>query len=136
MNTLKPGFAAVALVLSACSTTEYVYTPPESAEGRACVANCQAQQQACRRDQDARAERGRQRCEVDSDRREATCRLQAPVEYAACLKFAKDDEQRAACTLADCTQPECTAAPNYALCENDFRVCFQTCGGKIDLIER
>ena len=58
MNTLKPGLAlaAFALVLSACSTTEYVYTPPDSAEGRACVARCQDQQQACRRENERAAQ--------------------------------------------------------------------------------
>ena len=132
----KTAIVAAAFGLAACSTTEYVYTPPQTPEGRACVTECQAQQTACRRDQDARAERGRQRCEAEAQRRETECRVQAPIEYAACLKFAKNDEERAACVLADCTQSSCESAPNYGLCDNDFRVCFQTCGGKVDLIER
>jgi hypothetical protein len=128
--------AAAALMLSACTTTEYVFTPPETAEGKACVERCQASQSSCRRDQDARAERIRARCEAESARREEACVIQAPIEYAACLKFAKTDEERAACALEDCTQPACHATPSYALCENDFRFCYQNCGGRIDLIER
>ena len=125
-----------ALLLSACSTTEYVFTPPETAEGKACVERCQASQSSCRHDQDRRAERIRGQCEAESARREEACQVQAPIEYAACLKFARTDEERAACALEDCTQPACHASSNYALCDNDFRFCFQNCGGRIDLIER
>ena len=127
---------AAAALLSACTTTEYVFTPPETAEGKACVERCQASQSSCRRDQDARAERIRVRCEAESARREEACTIQAPIEYAACLKFAKTDEERAACALQDCTQPACHASPSYALCDGDFRICYQNCGGRIDLIER
>jgi hypothetical protein len=128
--------AGAALLLSGCTTTEYVFTPPATAEGKACVERCQASQASCRRDQDARAERIRVQCQGEADRRETACQIQAPIEYAACLKFAKTDEQRAACQLQDCTQPACQATSNYALCDNDFRFCYQNCGGTIDLIER
>jgi hypothetical protein len=127
---------AAALLLSACTTTEYVYTPPATPEGKACVERCQASQASCRRDQDARAERIRLQCQAEADRREAACRIQAPIEYAACLKFAKNDEERAACQLQDCAQAACQAVSSYALCDNDFRFCYQNCGGTIDLIER
>jgi len=125
-----------AVLLSACTTTEYVFTPPDTREGKACVERCQASQSSCRRDQDARAERAKQQCEVESDRREQKCAIQAPIEYAACLKFAKTDEERKACVLDDCDQQDCSASSNYGLCDGDFRVCYQNCGGKIDLIER
>ena len=127
---------AATLLLSACTTTEYAFTPPESAEGKACVERCQATQTACRRDQDVRADRAKTQCEAEADRREVACRIQAPIEYAACLKFAKTDADRAACALEDCTQPACYATPQYGLCQDDFRYCYQNCGGKIDLIER
>jgi hypothetical protein len=127
---------AAALLLGACTSTELVFTPPETPEGKACVERCQASQSACRRDQDARAERTRAQCEVESDRREQTCKAKAPFEYAACLKFAKTDEERKACELDDCTQQACYAPSNYGLCTGDFRVCFQSCGGKITTIER
>ena len=125
-----------AALLGACSTTEYVYTPPETAEGKACVERCQASQTSCRRDQDRRAERDQAKCEGESARREQTCEVQAPIEYAACLKFAKNDAERAACELDDCTREACHASVNYGLCTGDFRVCYQTCGGKIGTIER
>ncbi|MGH6960216.1 MAG: hypothetical protein ACREE7_07025 [Dongiaceae bacterium] len=128
--------AAAALLLAACSTTEYVFTPPETAEGKACVERCQATQSSCRREQDVRADHAKAQCEADSARREKQCAIQAPIEYAACLRFARNDEERAACALEDCTQPACYASPQYGLCDGDFRFCYQNCGGKIDLIER
>ena len=126
---------AAALLLSACTTTQTVFTPPETPEGRACVVRCQATQTSCRRDQDIRADRARAQCQAESDRREEECEVKAPIEYAACLKFAKTDEERAACKLKECTEQACYPSPNYTLCEGDFRVCFQTCGGKITIIE-
>ena len=126
----------VALLLGACTTTQYVFTPPESAEGKACVERCQVKQTACRRDQDARAERAKAQCEAEAARREDACQIQAPIEYAACLKFAKTDEERKACVLEDCTQQACYPNSDYGLCTSDFNVCFQTCGGKIEIIEK
>ena len=128
--------ASMAVLLAACSTTEVVYTPPETEQGKACVQRCQADQVACRRDQDVRAERAKHQCQAEADRRESACRIQAPLEYAACLKFAKTDADRAACALEECTQPSCYATPQYGLCEGDFRFCYQNCGGRIDVIER
>jgi hypothetical protein len=128
--------AGVALLLGACTSTQYVFTPPETAEGKACVERCKATQASCRRDQDVRADRARAQCEAEAARREDACEIQAPIEYAACLKFAKTDEERRACALEDCTQQACYPSPNYGLCSSDFNVCFQTCGGKIDVIEK
>ena len=127
---------AAALLLSACSTREYVFTPPDTAEGRACVAKCQTSQDACRRNQDRRAAEAQEACEVESARREAKCELQSDVEYLACLKFARTDEERKACAPTDCKQPSCSVSPDYGLCSSDYRVCFQSCGGTIGVIER
>jgi len=127
---------AAALLLGACTSTEYVFTPPETPEGKACVERCQASQSSCRRDQDRRAVAAQDQCEAESARREQQCNVKAPIEYAACLKFAKTDEERAACALEDCSQSACHASSNYGLCDGDFRVCYQNCGGKIGIIER
>ena len=128
--------AAAALLLGACTSTETIFTPPETAEGKACVERCQASQTSCRRDQDRRAERDKLQCETEAAKREDQCQAKAPFEYAACLKFAKNDEERKACELDDCTQSACYTSSNYGLCSGDFRVCYQNCGGKITTIER
>ena len=131
----QPLMLVAAMLLAACSTREYVFTPPDTPEGKACVAKCQVNETACRRDQDLRADRARAQCAAEAERRESSCEVKAPIEYAACLKFAKNDEERAACTLQDCTQPACYANPDYGLCGSDYRVCFQSCGGKIGIVE-
>jgi hypothetical protein len=123
-----------ALLLAACAK-EYTFTPPASAEGRACVERCQGSQSSCRRDQDLKADRARTQCEADAARRQEQCQLEAPMEYAACLKFAKTDEDRAACTLRDCDQPACYSSPSYSLCERDYRACYENCGGKVGIRE-
>jgi hypothetical protein len=128
MKTL--GFVAAALLLAGCAK-EYTFTPPATAEGRACVAGCQAAQSSCRVDQDRRAERVRKQCVVDAEQREQRCKIEAPIEYAACLKFGKTEEERAACRLRDCTEAACNPAPSYALCESDYRACYENCGGKV-----
>jgi hypothetical protein len=128
--------AVAALLLSACSTTEYTFTPPETAEGRACVERCQRTQQACRHDRDARAEDDAERCAVESRRREEKCDIEANVEYVSCLKFAKTNAEREACVKKDCSQPSCERSASYALCDSDYRACYQNCGGRIGVIER
>ena len=126
---------AATLLLAACSHTEYIYTPPETPEGKACVERCQAKQTTCRKDQDLKAEKQVARCEDEAHRREMMCNVRAPIDYASCIKLAKTDGERAACRLEDCTQPACQAAPTYGICENDFRICYQSCGGTIRAIE-
>lgn len=123
---------AAALVLGACAK-EYVYTPPTSPEGRACVQRCQTDQQACRHTQDRRAEAAAHDCRATAERREMKCETEATVEYMACLKYAKTDADRAACAKESCEPDACTPSPSYGVCDGDFRVCFQTCGGTIDV---
>ena len=131
----RTAMIVAALLISACSTKEYVFTPPDTAEGRACVAQCQARETSCRREQDRRAAVAQEACEAESARREDKCEIQASVEYVACLKFARTDEDRKACVKQDCTQPSCAQSGNYGLCSSDYRVCFQSCGGTIGVIE-
>lgn len=124
--------ALLPLLLGACAK-EYVYTPPATPEGRACVQRCQTDQQACRRRQDQRAEAAAADCRATAERRELKCEAEATVEYAACLKFAKTDEERKSCAKESCDPDACTVAPSYGLCHDDYRVCFQSCGGTIDV---
>jgi hypothetical protein len=124
--------ALLPVLLGACAK-EYVYTPPSTPEGRACVQRCQTDQQTCRRGQDRRAEAAAEDCRATAERRELKCEAEATVEYMACLKYAKTDADREACTKESCEPDACTPSPNYSLCDGDFRVCFQSCGGTIDV---
>ena len=132
----RTAMVVAALALSACSTKEYVFTPPDTAEGRACVAQCQTRQDACRREQDRRAAAIQAQCEEEAAMREGECKIESNIEYLACLKFAKTNEERNACAKKDCAQPSCQQSCDYGLCSGDYRVCFQSCGGTIGIIER
>ena len=130
----KMAMVVAALMLGACAK-EYAFTPPTTPEGRACVERCQASQMACRKDQDHRADIAQRQCALAAEERKSRCDIQAPIEYAACLKFAKSDEERKACVLNDCEQDSCQQSSNYGLCDNDYRTCFQSCGGKIEVMD-
>jgi hypothetical protein len=124
--------AAAALLLSACAT-EYTYTPPATAEGKACVGKCQGTQQACRDQQDTRASRARRQCEEESDRREEKCEVEASADYLACLRYARTEDERKACQKRTCDASACSDAPHYSLCDSDYRACYENCGGKVDV---
>lgn len=113
--------AAVALCIAACGpvyNTEYRYTPPADDRGRACAMQCNAQQTQCKTNAGLAAENERLLCELES--RE---------DFYSCQKRAKDDAARAQCERSTCSRDD---DEGVAACENDFRTCFQTCGGKID----
>lgn len=126
--------AVAALLLMGCAR-EYAYIPPTDAEGKGCVAQCQTRETSCRRDQDRRAAAAQDACEAEAARRQDKCEIEAPIEYAACLKFAKSDEERKACEIKDCDQSSCQQSGNYGLCSSDYRTCFQSCGGKIEILD-
>lgn len=108
----------MALLLGAC-VTQYSYTPPSTPEGQRCVTQCTNQQHACKTREDERVAVEKPQCERDAD-----------VEYIACLKYAKSDKDR-----EGCYRSSCYVTPNYYACENDFRQCFQVCGGTVGLMK-
>ena len=126
--------ATLSLLLGACAT-EYTYEPPASAEGKACVARCQSRQNACRADEQDRAAEQQHRCKVESARRQEQCEHDAQIDYDACLKYSKTDADRNACKKNACGQDACYSSANYGQCDGDYRVCFQSCGGKIGILK-
>ena len=131
---MKKVLFVAALLLAGCAK-EYAYIPPADAEGKACVARCQSAQAECRAAQDRRAEAAAKQCEAEAARKQGVCEVQAPIEYAACLKFAKNDEERKACMLDDCERESCGRSASYGLCADDYRTCFQSCGGRIEILD-
>ncbi len=106
------------LILSGC-VTQYSYTPPTTPQGQQCVAKCERQQQACKIREDERVAIEKPQCERDAD-----------VEYIACLKYAKTEKDKDACYRSSCY-----VSPNYYACDNDFRQCFQVCGGTVGVLK-
>lgn len=108
----------MALLLAGCET-QYTYTPPTTPHGQQCVAKCANQQRVCKSREDERVAYEKPQCEHDAD-----------VEYTACLKYAKTDKDRNACS-----RNSCYISPNYYTCDADFRQCFQICGGTVGILK-
>jgi len=126
----------VATVLALCGcATEYTYSPPTTAEGRACVARCQDTQMRCRVTQDRRRDSAFEQCKVDSAQKQSQCEHDSQIEYDACLRYAKTDADRNACHRQSCDQPGCYASTNYDLCDTDYRACYQNCGGTVGVLK-
>ena len=151
MQNIKRGglLLALALVLglSGCAT-EYAYTPPVTAEGKACVQQCQATQGMCRDQQFQTASSARENClrTVEHDFRHcqhdaadayAQCREDARQDYNGCLKYSND---RKACREKPCHQKichkrTCASHIDYSPCDKDFRACYQQCGGTVGILK-
>jgi hypothetical protein len=126
-------------VVSACSTepqytTRYTLTPPDSAQGRTCVATCQGNQQLCISNVRAEA----QKCESDARQHVQDCNRNADDSYRNCVNYntssgsthigycrAKRDTDRQTCANY---RPYCNASTN---CDGSYRECFKQCGGKV-----
>ena len=109
----------LALVAVACGpiySTEYNYRPPADDQGRACIAQCNAGKTTCRSNADLKAENERLRCEQD-----------ASSEYRRCQNRAVNDAAR-----AECVERSCNFEADTGICEGDYRICFQSCGGVVE----
>lgn len=124
------------MVLASCATApEYTYSPPETAEGRACVARCQETQNACRNSQANLYSQAKSQCESQSAYKYNQCEREAQVEQNACLRFARTDLDRASCIRKICIKDGCYMRIDYSFCDNEFRVCYQNCGGKVGVMK-
>ena len=126
----------VAMTLALCGcVTEYTYSPPTTAEGRACVAHCQDNQMGCRISQDRQRDAAFEQCKTESAQKQSQCEHDSQIEYDACLRYAKTDTDRKACRRQSCDQPGCYSGSNYDLCDSDYRACYQNCGGTVGVLK-
>ncbi len=118
------GLGVLALVLQACGPTYqtiYDFTPPASAQGRACVSQCQVSQSHCRT-----------ACAATLDACRSRSKLQARQDYERYARQQKDAGREVRRTPASfeglnaCSDYSCRQA-----CEGDFRICYGTCGGTV-----
>jgi hypothetical protein len=106
-------------LLSACAPwleTQYVYLPPQHADGQACVASCSAVHSACLREAQKAADGERQSCEAEAREDYDLCRLRAPAGSEG----------------EPCQQRSCQVALQSASCDTPFRACFSECGGFVE----
>ena len=94
--------------------TEYIYTPPKSQTGNACVFQCENSKQQCQQIQEMRSE---------------DCERRAEYDYQRCEDRIYDREGRDA-KWYECSRESCTA--DVERCEATYRSCYQSCGGKVE----
>ena len=122
--------AIIAALISSCGPqfkTERTYTPPESIEGRTCVATCDTAQQVCR----GRADDERRFCEelsADRKRQEDACRARnaALPEY---INTASGPVRTRKESCFKGINKICRA--DYRECTSDHDACYERCGGKV-----
>lgn len=112
---------AVIPALAGCATryrTEYHYHAPDSADARACVDQCETRARQCRSD-----------AVKVSESDYAKCSERAYAEYEHCKTYTKGLCYRPVCVVtADDTV-------EYRNCEQDYKNCFEDCGGRVDVRE-
>ncbi len=100
--------------LSACVTSQnYLYVPPQSAEGRQCVESCKQAQDACIAQEEKILADCEKRYRFDQ-------RLYGDCSYA-----------HGSAIEATCISPQVCAPPNTIKCKNDFNACYAACGGEV-----
>lgn len=116
MRAARMVIMVMGIALGACAAPEtknFVFTPPGTAEGKACVESCKDTLNACT----ALEERAYQSCLKD---RKFDTRI-----YENCAHARDPFEQ------GICRQPALCPAPNFARCEGEYRACFVACGGRV-----
>jgi hypothetical protein len=105
------------LLLAGCQTVRYEMHPPTSEGGRACVTQCAGIREVCRGNEIRRARSEREECE---HRAEQSLRM--------CLASADSKERR-----NDCEKKKagCWSYENEARCEDEYRICYGQCGGRV-----
>ena len=114
----------IAVVVQACGPiyeTSYQFSPPQTAQGRHCASQCQELQGYCRRDCRAEA----RDCKEDA-RRQARWDYERYVRQRRAEK--KNVERSLDSFVSDyhCREDDCSET-----CEEDFRLCFSNCGGRV-----
>jgi len=124
----------VLLSLSACGPqyrTFVSYAPPETAEGRSCLASCQGMRMSCRQQKAQQVQECRRNAETQAQL-ESIRRI---AEYAV---SAKDESSKGGSRpLPRDAKPnygECAAQDRHieGQCTADHDLCYQNCGGHVN----
>jgi hypothetical protein len=110
------GFLALTIGLTGCGPRYlYTYTPPTTPEGRVCIMQCLNSQQQCSNYN----QNLYQQCQNN--------RNWAMQNYNQCQQNAPDKKSR-----NHCMAPPACYAPSPYNCEENYRACYQTCGGQVE----
>lgn len=105
--------------LSACGpiySTDYNFSPPRSAEGRACVFQCEIGRQQCNEIEGLKQDR----CEHYSDQELYDCERD--------IRRRKGREPK----WYECSSRSCDADSDR--CDQSYRYCYQACGGEVNQV--
>lgn len=123
LRILLIGLAAA--TLAACGPvykTTYDLTPPQSAEGKLCVTQCQQTTTACKQSGYDRYQRCKSEREASADRAFNEYRIQQLLQKKPIAKSKRNFY----------TGYSCSAERSYRDdCGQDFIGCFATCGGQV-----
>ncbi len=115
-GTLTVSLLIPAILLMGCGPTyQYRYTPPSSPEGRVCVSQCLNSQQQCWNYN----QQMYWQCENN--------RTWAMQNYYQCRNHAPDQRARNSCWY-----PQGCYVPSSYYCDENYRGCYQACGGLVD----
>lgn len=116
----------VAFIMTSCQLlppqyeTIYSYKPPEDADGRSCIVNCDIIKSQC--DEIDRLHASQRRLEKDS------CEVNAKISYQNCITAGGEGAER------ECERPSCShlaPTPRSQDCVGHYNRCFTACGGAI-----
>jgi hypothetical protein len=96
---------------------QYVYTPPTTPEGRNCITQCLNNQQQCRFFKQSQYQECQNRYNYEMQM------------YNNCRSHAHDKHEQRNCLYP----PACYSPSNYD-CDEQFRSCYQICGGQVQAI--
>lgn len=93
--------------------TRYTFSPPQSSEGKTCTFQCNQIKLQCQQLEDMNNDR----CQRDSERERRDCEWE--------IRMTKGREPK----WYECGGSSCSV--DYARCEETYRSCYESCGGKI-----
>ncbi len=93
----------------------YRYTPPQSAEGRVCINQCSV---------------SRRHCKDLAQERYKTCEYRRELELERYNQCKEDDSK------SSCHRPSLCWRQSTNHCDEEFRTCYQACGGQVEAEEQ
>lgn len=109
------GFIGAIALFGCAPPIQYVYTPPASPEGRICAAQCMNSQQQCQ-------------MFLSTQYRECQYRWNYEIQlYNQCRRNSGDNKNY-------CPYPPACYSPSTYQCDEQYRACYQLCGGQVQAI--
>jgi hypothetical protein len=98
---------------------DYKFTPPATAEGKACIEKCDEKQDSCS-----------SQIKEKADKKFEDCENKNKQEYDSCLKYSSN--------RATCIPNEKVCIHDFvstSSCEEKYRTCYQNCGGTVEILK-